>query len=383
MAEQRVDGSVRPQRGVPPRRSQQPLFDASVTDLPLAVLVVDRSGSLAAKNEPWCRLTGLTGDASAGTGWLDAVDESDRQLLLDRLRRCDASGRVVVADVRIDGPRGVRWTRWWCRGDLSGGRHICVADVHDDRAREADLRERATHDPLTGLVNRVQFAELVGHAVRRLERTEKRAAVVYIDLDHFKEVNDRAGHAEGDRVLAAMATRIRRAIRPVDVAARVGGDEFAVLCEDLGGADEAANLAGRVLTALRRPLSKGPVRRIGATAGVALATVDDTVEALIDRADRAMYEQRKAPPRSSPAVDEGSGVAPLLRPAQPPSVDETVEEALRRQARSMVGAADTGLSRLWLQALEGDVEGEVLEGIVYAAQLVKAAARSLESGAVG
>jgi diguanylate cyclase (GGDEF)-like protein len=160
--------------------------------------------------------------------------------------------------------------------------------VTELRVREDELHHRAFHDPLTNLANRVLFRDRVGHALTL--RRQGGVAVLFLDLDDFKRVNDTLGHAAGDQLLVAVAERLRASVRPGDTIARLGGDEFAVLLEDVAGVEEAERAAQRVGDALLHPFRLGgrelPVR---ASVGFALAQPGDEAEALLRHADLAMY----------------------------------------------------------------------------------------------
>jgi diguanylate cyclase (GGDEF)-like protein len=172
------------------------------------------------------------------------------------------------------------------------------AAVTFDNARLYDeLREQAARDPLTGLANRARFQEQVDHALDRLRgRSPKQAAVLFIDLDHFKHLNDRFGHAKGDRALQVLADRIRSIIRPGDTAGRLGGDEFAVLLEDVDAPEVAAVVATRLLDGLAAPIELDEaVPIVNASIGYALSSPEcDTSEDLIRNADLAMYAAKAA-----------------------------------------------------------------------------------------
>jgi diguanylate cyclase (GGDEF)-like protein len=166
------------------------------------------------------------------------------------------------------------------------------------RAAEAQLRHQAFHDGLTGLPNRALFADRVGHALSRASRDRSAPAVVFIDLDGFKLVNDTLGHAAGDELLITSAQRIRDCLRQGDTAARLGGDEFAVLLEDLDEPELAHAVAERLRQALRAPISvRDHECRVRASVGVAFPAADtDTdadAESLLRRADLAMYAAKQ------------------------------------------------------------------------------------------
>ena len=160
-------------------------------------------------------------------------------------------------------------------------------------AENNELAKRAYQDPLTELANRSLFTDTVNDAVARMARTERPIAVLFIDLDGFKQVNDTHGHASGDELLRVLADRLRQLIRKRDLAARIGGDEFAVLLNGMRLPEDAEIVANRVVAALRAPLLLGHGEvAIGGSVGVAV--VDDVNDApkadeLLRRADMAMY----------------------------------------------------------------------------------------------
>ena len=159
------------------------------------------------------------------------------------------------------------------------------------------LRHAAGHDPLTDLPNRRLFDELQDHALRRAERAKLKAALVVVDLDDFKPINDGFGHGSGDRVLKEIACRLRACTRATDAIARMGGDEFAILVERLDSEQGARILAGRLLDALSvdLELDSGTPVRVSASVGVALYPDDgETAEALHEAADSAMYAAKAA-----------------------------------------------------------------------------------------
>jgi diguanylate cyclase (GGDEF)-like protein len=160
-----------------------------------------------------------------------------------------------------------------------------------------ELRQRSLHDPLTGLANLSLFHDRVEHAFARLARREGAAvAVLFLDLDDFKAVNDTLGHAGGDALLALVAERLRAVVRPEDTAARLGGDEFALLLDEVASPAEALAVARRAVDAVAAPFEiTGWSVRASVSIGVAYRSVDDsTVEEMIAEADAAMYEAKRA-----------------------------------------------------------------------------------------
>ena len=173
---------------------------------------------------------------------------------------------------------------------------IVKARLFDTQRSQAEELERlAFQDSLTGLANRPLFIDRTRLALSRTQRHPGVVAVLFVDLDHFKVVNDRHGHAAGDELLVAVADRIRAVVRPSDTVARFGGDEFLVLCESLAGPGEAHAVAARIEETLGQPfrLVAGEAR-LTASVGVALAADHrDDPEAIVRAADAAMYLQKR------------------------------------------------------------------------------------------
>jgi diguanylate cyclase (GGDEF)-like protein len=163
---------------------------------------------------------------------------------------------------------------------------------------EAELQHQAFYDTLTGLPNRALFLDRLGHALARTRRVDEGLAVLFLDLDDFKLVNDSLGHAAGDELLRGVAQRLTTSLRPGDTAARFGGDEFTVLLEQVADATEAAAIAERLRVALAVPLSvAGRSLVAGVSVGLAGSFVGEdaaTASALLQAADLALYQAKAA-----------------------------------------------------------------------------------------
>ena len=181
---------------------------------------------------------------------------------------------------------------------LGLGRSLAqAAAIALDNARlYEEIRHQAFHDGLTGLANRALFTDRVEHALARSLRTGSLIAVLFVDLDDFKTVNDRFGHQAGDQLLRAIGERIVGIVRPGDTAARLGGDEFAVLLEDVHGQGDARLVAQRLIEAIRTPTRLGDVDAlVGASIGIALSTAGgERAPDLLRNADFAMYRAKGA-----------------------------------------------------------------------------------------
>jgi diguanylate cyclase (GGDEF)-like protein/PAS domain S-box-containing protein len=177
-------------------------------------------------------------------------------------------------------------------GDDVQGCVLTSRDVTERRALQERLDHQAFYDPVTGLANRALFADRTRHALDRRRNAFAPLAVLFLDLDDFKTVNDSLGHAAGDELLAAVGRLLQAAMRPSDTVARLGGDEFAILLEGLGDETEATRVTERLLVALSRPVRVGAQDiPVPATVGIALADLDRVPQAddLVRDAEAAMY----------------------------------------------------------------------------------------------
>jgi diguanylate cyclase (GGDEF)-like protein len=161
-----------------------------------------------------------------------------------------------------------------------------------------ELTRRTLHDELTGLANRTLFWDRLSHRMSLASRRHAGYAVIFVDLDKFKEINDALGHGIGDQLLVDAATRIRGALRAGDTAARIGGDEFLVLLDAVGSPEEATIVANRLSAALREPYVLGAGQRIvSASVGTVVSSNEfKDADAVISAADTAMYEAKQRGP---------------------------------------------------------------------------------------
>ena len=172
-------------------------------------------------------------------------------------------------------------------------------EVRERHKAEAEARHQAHHDPLTGLPNRLLFLDRIASAFERARRHSTRFALLYVDIDGFKPVNDVHGHAAGDVLLQQIARRLGEGLRRSDTVARLGGDEFAVLLDEVHGGDDAMHLGKAICQRLAQPfaleLPAGPIEvRVGASVGAAVQPDHaSTLDALLDAADSAMYRAKR------------------------------------------------------------------------------------------
>jgi diguanylate cyclase (GGDEF)-like protein/PAS domain S-box-containing protein len=282
------------------RRQSQEVFQALVRDTSDAILIIDDDETVRYATPSAASIYGdipTTGtnvrtlwaatelernpDGPSGSGTGENLGDFDE---LWRITRHDGRTVMVLAkmsDLRSDPAiRGRVWT---------------LRDVTQERHLQDELRHLAFHDSLTGLANRMLFADRAEHALSLAGRTGTVAAVLFMDLDDFKEVNDTLGHGVGDELLAGFGRRLAEVARESDTVARLGGDEFALLLENLADPDEAGTIAARVVAAFREPftLSDGEVG-MTTTVGVATSDDSDTLDELMRHADMALYAAKAA-----------------------------------------------------------------------------------------
>ena len=253
------------------------------------IVVTDRDGATRYANLATEQLLGIPADQLDGLDLPTLLGSGDRS-------RGDGGARQEIVYSHPDGlDRILAVTNSPLGDDGTGlGSLFTIADVTESRISERDLRQRALYDPLTGLPNRYLVHDRLEMAAARQERTEgESTALLFIDLDGFKQINDTHGHEAGDALLRQVAERIAAAVRETDTVGRVGGDEFVVICEDVGAAGTSI-VAARVQAALKQPFDLGQVVvGIDASIGVALSP-PYPVERLVREADTAMYRTKRA-----------------------------------------------------------------------------------------
>ncbi|MCU1599926.1 MAG: hypothetical protein JWO22_635 [Frankiales bacterium] len=260
----------------------------ALVDLDLTVVQVNRSLSLLVGEMP----AALLGSGLAHT--VDALDRDRAAAALAGLTDAEPSVRLEVRLRRPDG--GVRWghisaTLLRGQGGLPSRVVVQVENITERKRSEAMLSHAAAHDALTDLPNRSLLLARLDAALSRGEQL----GILFLDLDRFKVVNDGLGHAAGDLLLVQVAIRLREVMRPEDLVARIGGDEFVVLCRN---ADEVscAHVAQRVLDVLNQPIltANGGELVIGGSIGIALAGPGDSGELVLRDADTAMYAAKQS-----------------------------------------------------------------------------------------
>lgn len=287
-------------------RSSEARYRALIEQIPAVTyveVVADGGPNLPYVSPQVATILGYAPDAYAAAyaDWSDFVHPDDRATTVAADAHAEATGEPFRAEYRHRTHDG-RWV--WVHEEAvqlpgeAGAPQVWQGVMFDVTARktlEERLAHEATHDPLTGLPNRALFTDRLAHAVAWAGRRGSSLAVLFIDLDDFKVVNDTLGHDAGDRLLVAVAGRIRGCLRPIDIAARLGGDEFAVLLEG-AAAEEAGAVAARIAARVAAPLPlAGREMAVAASVGVALSREgQERPEELLRQADAAMYAAKRA-----------------------------------------------------------------------------------------
>jgi diguanylate cyclase (GGDEF)-like protein/PAS domain S-box-containing protein len=263
-----------------------------------AVVVHDPVGSPVYANQRVCAMCGYSRNEFLELepfGWLDTEHREVHETVREALARTGAAIFETLYLAR-DGTRIP--VEVHATATEVGGRNVIVTagrDISDRKRAEQAMTRLAFYDPLTGLANRALFLDRLRHASSASKRTGERLAVAFVDLDHFKTINDSLGHPTGDAVLMEIARRVKSRLRDADTVARLGGDEFTVLMSGIATGDDAERVAAKLLECFREPVTvSGREIFVTASIGVALSSTDDQedVGALLGRADTAMYRAK-------------------------------------------------------------------------------------------
>jgi diguanylate cyclase (GGDEF)-like protein/PAS domain S-box-containing protein len=285
------------------RRQSEARFRSLVAHSSDLITVLDANGIVTYQSPSIERVLGYRADEVEGTQFYWLLSEADRPRLRGLIAG-DGSGSTDAhtLECSLAHKDGTSLRFEVQHTDLLHDEHVHgivlnSRDVSERKEFEDQLQHQAFHDPVTNLANRALFADRVEHALMRSQRGFPDIAVVFIDLDDFKTVNDSLGHAAGDEVLKEVARRLRIAVRPTDTVARFGGDEFAVLLESVNDSSQAADAAARILHALELPYEiDGKQVFPRASIGICLidreANVPEAAE-LLRNADVAMYMAKR------------------------------------------------------------------------------------------
>jgi diguanylate cyclase (GGDEF)-like protein/PAS domain S-box-containing protein len=260
------------------------------------VMVTDADARILQVNPAFCAITGYPADEVIGR--TPAIMSSGRHdtAFYDEMRARLASEGAWQGEIwnrRKSGDLYVQWMSITRIGTADAPEaYVCTfSDITQRKQAEEQIRYRADHDALTGLPNRALFADRLGSALASASRHGHRFALLAVDLDYFKAVNDRLGHLAGDALLVETAARLQACVRESDTVARLGGDEFAVILTEIAGQADAEEVAERICASISQPfrLTEGEAC-VSASVGIAFGPNGNaSLEALQRRADRALY----------------------------------------------------------------------------------------------
>lgn len=286
-------------------RASEERFRALAHNAPIGIFASESGLRFAFLNERAAELLGRPLDDLRSTGWMAAIDEHHLEAVVSGLAEVLDGGEIDLP-IRVAVPQE-RWVRIRATPTSLPGQGTgfigTLEDITATKAHEAALAHQATHDGLTGLPNRAYLEAEIAAVLNGTRGGDGSLALVFLDLDNFKLINDSLGHAAGDQLLIAVAERLHATLRSQDILARFGGDEFVLLCPGLASEDQALTVAERMLAALSAPIRlRGREMTVTASLGLAIAESGGTDPvALLRDADAAMYEA-KASGRARTAV---------------------------------------------------------------------------------
>jgi diguanylate cyclase (GGDEF)-like protein/PAS domain S-box-containing protein len=280
-------------------RESEDRYRALVQNASYVSLIMDASGQIRYQSPLATTLWGYAAGSLQGQAWQILVhpdDVSNVELLLSQISDCP--GVKMSLEARIRFADGTWHTCDVVINDLLAdpsidGILVTAYDISERKQFEEHLTRLAYHDPLSRLPNRALFLAGVKHALERTTQIDKHIALLFLDLDNFKLINDSLGHPVGDQLLVAVSERLQVSVRPSDTVARLGGDEFTVLIEDLVDVAQAVHVAERILDQLRAPfVIDGHKVFTTGSIGIAFSSHSQTPDELLRNADLAMYQAK-------------------------------------------------------------------------------------------
>lgn len=283
-------------------RQSEERFRSAFEDAPIGVALVGLDGRRLRVNRALCEMLGYSEEEMLGSDYSEVVHPDDREISAEHLRRALEGGpESYILErryVHADGHSVWNLTSVSLIRDSEDNPSQLVC-LHQDITKRKELEEKLSyqtlHDSLTGLPNRKLFMDHLEKALARLERREEPIAVLFVDLDNFKDMNDSLGHEAGDQLLVAFAERLKRCIRPEDTVARLAGDEFVVLLGGVADLGDATRAGERITEALSAPFYfEGQEVFVSASIVIATTTeASDKPKDLLRKADRALYEAKE------------------------------------------------------------------------------------------
>jgi diguanylate cyclase (GGDEF)-like protein len=274
-------------------------FDTALNNMPHGLCMFRADGRLAVMNHRFSEMMNLSDDlVQRGASASDiiaacvvagSVSSTSGKMILSEIENTQARD-MITTDPDITRGRSLSWTFQPMTG---GGAVVLLEDITERRNAEARISHLARYDELTALPNRVNFRDEIGRLLAIQQGAEQLSALLFVDLDQFKQVNDTLGHPCGDQLLCAVAERLREMLRPEDFVARFGGDEFVVFQQNIQSADDAAGLARRIVDRLsERYKIDNHLVEIGASVGIAMSAHGVSADTLLKNADMALYRAK-------------------------------------------------------------------------------------------
>lgn len=274
-------------------------FDTALNNMPHGLCMFRADGRLAVMNHRFGEMMNLSDDiVQRGASAADIIDACIVSGSISA-----ASGKMILSEIENtrtrdmittdpDPSRG-RYMSWTFQPMAGGGAVVLLEDITERRNAEARISHLARYDELTALPNRVNFRDEIGRLLATQQGSDHMSALLFVDLDQFKQVNDTLGHPCGDQLLCAVADRLREMLRPEDFVARFGGDEFVVFQQNIHSAEDAAGLARRIVDRLsERYKIDNHLVEIGASVGIAMTAPDVSADTLLKNADMALYRAK-------------------------------------------------------------------------------------------
>lgn len=262
------------------------------------IALIDHRGYIDRPNHLFARIVEIEPAHSARISWRQLIEEPHRDAVRLAHRQALAKGRCEfeITGIRLNGTKFHGQVVLVCSKSSDGSRllHCFLKDVTEQKSLEQKIHYQAYHDALTGLPNRLYFTEKLSISIRQLGFGSKAIALMFIDLDNFKFVNDSLGHEDGDHLLRIVGRRITHVLPTNSVVARFGGDEFTVLLEHMTSKEEALKTANRILENLKQPVSLS-THQVFVTPSIGLVYSQDprsSTEELLRNADTAMYHAK-------------------------------------------------------------------------------------------
>lgn len=284
-------------------RESEARFRDMADSAPAMLWVADSDGLCDYISQGWYDFTGLAVGAGMGHGWLEALHAEDRGTVDGGFREATRRREAFEHEYRLRRADGsYRWVINTGRPRISqDGEFIgyigSVTDIDERKRAEEHAREVALHDPLTGLPNRALIFEYSRHQLAEAQRSQSEGAILFVDLDRFKQINDQFGHETGDQVLLEIAKRLTECTRQADLVGRLGGDEFVILLPHLNADRErAATVARHIISSLSSPISFAS-KHLTITPSIGISCYPDhgrDIDTLIHAADLAMYQAKSS-----------------------------------------------------------------------------------------